>query len=56
MMSHTMTLQEIIEDIHALMRRREQYKQMMNELHKQVPTFAKILERTAHREPIPIAA
>lgn len=100
---HTMTLQEIIEDIHAmtqeceiyerkygllsetfyesymngeepedddwvmdwvdwagaykiLLRRREQYRQMIEYLRKETPTFAALIERTSHREPIRFAA
>jgi len=99
MTPHTMTLQEIIDDIHAmtkdcevyerkygllsetfyesyiqgeepehddwvmdwtdwagaykiLLRQRQQYHQMIDALRKQNPTFATLIERTSHREPI----
>ncbi|MFN8491078.1 MAG: hypothetical protein U0350_26015 [Caldilineaceae bacterium] len=103
MTPHTMTLQEIIDDIHALtqrcevferkygvlsetfyesfmngeepaddawvldwsawagaykvvLRRREQYRQTIEQLRKQTPILSEVIERTAHRELIPVAA
>lgn len=103
MAPHTMTLQEIIDDIHALtkrcemyerkygvlsetfyeslmngeepaeddwvldwsgwagaykvlLRRRTQYQRAIDDLRHQLPTLSTIIERTAHREPIPVAA
>ena len=103
MTPHTMTLQEIIDDIHALtqrceiferkygvlsetfyesfmngeepsnddwvldwsawagaykvlLRRREQYRCTIDELRKQTPMLSDVIERTAHREPIPVFA
>jgi hypothetical protein len=103
MVDHTMTLQDIIEDIHALtedcevferrfgvltetfyesfmsgeeppdddwvldwsdwagayktlLRRREQYTRAINTLRSSTPTLADVIERTAHRERIPVAA
>lgn len=103
MTPHTMTLQEIIDDIHALtqrcevferkygvlsetfyesfmngeepaddtwvldwsawagaykiaLRRREQYRQTIEQLRKQTPILSEVIERTAHREHIPVAA
>ena len=103
MTTHTMTLQEIIEDIHALaercevferkygvlsdtfyesfmngeeppdedwvldwsawagaykvlLRRREQYSRAIEALKQQVPTLADVIEKTAHRESLPIPA
>ncbi|MCL4861861.1 MAG: hypothetical protein KJZ93_20755 [Caldilineaceae bacterium] len=100
---HTMTLQEIIEDIHALsercevferkygvlsetfyeslmngeeppdedwfldwsawagaykvlLRRREQYRRAIGELRQQIPSLSAVIEKTAHREPLPVAA
>lgn len=103
MTTHTMTLQEIIEDIHALvercevferkygvltetfyesfingeeppdedwvldwadwagaykilLRRREQYRQIIAELRGRISTLSDLVERTSHREPIHFAA
>ena len=103
MTTHTMTLQEIIEDIHALtercevferkygvlsetfyesfingeepsdedwvldwsawagaykvlLRRHEQYRHMIDELRQQIPQLSEMIEKTAHREPLPIPA
>ena len=103
MTQHTMTLQEIIDDIHAmtkdceiyerkygilsetfyesymegeependdwvmdwtdwagaykvLLRRREQYRQMIADLRGQLSTLSMLIERTSHREPFRLAA
>lgn len=39
-----------------LLRRRAQYQQMIKELQDEVPTLAQIIERTLHRESVPIIA
>lgn len=103
MINHTMSLQEIIDDIHALsahcevyerkygvlsetfyesfingeepadddwvmdwsawagaykvlLRRREQYSQAIRDARQQIPVLADVIQKTAHREPLPIAA
>lgn len=103
MAPHTMTLQEIIDDIHALtqrcemferkygvlsetfyesfmngeepaddnwvldwsawagaykvlLRRRDQYRRAIEAMRKQTPILSKVIERTAHRELISVAA
>ena len=40
----------------VLLRRREQYRSAIKELRKQTPNLSDVIERTAHRELIPVAA
>jgi hypothetical protein len=40
----------------VLLRRREQYRRAIEGLREQTPSLAEVIERTAHRERIPIPA
>lgn len=40
----------------VLLRRRVQYQQVIDDLRHELPSLSTIIERTAHREPISVAA